>query len=136
MSNFTKLLLNIYTKHKKFSKLRTFIDKYDFSFLNKDEIENIINTCLELNQTEIALVLSRKTNNYSKALEIMILKNISNIDDIFDFLDSLPLYERIVSVYRHGSTLLKESTFKANKYITELTKDIIQYNKAVESKGD
>lgn len=76
MTNFTKLLLSIYTKHKKFKKLQQFVEHLNFKDYNltTEDVEGIVDVCLALDQEDIALMIAKKSNNKYKVLDILIVK--------------------------------------------------------------
>ena len=75
MSNYSKLLIHLYSKMKKITKLTNFIDKIDFSSLDKVEIDVIINICLDQNQEKIAFSIASKAKYCNRILEIFINSN-------------------------------------------------------------
>ena len=74
ITNFTKLLLSIYTKQKKFKKLEVFIENLNFVNYNitTNDVEELIEVCQSLDQINIALVLAKKTLNYNKVIDIYV----------------------------------------------------------------
>lgn len=70
MTNYSKLLINIYSKMKKITKLSNFLDKIDFKCLDKTEVENIINICMDQNHIKIALNIANSARLSHKILEI------------------------------------------------------------------
>jgi len=72
MVNYSKLLINIYSKMKKINKLNFFVDKIDFSLLEKSDVDNLINICLDQNHVKTALCIADKAKFTNRILEIFI----------------------------------------------------------------
>lgn len=72
MANYSKLLINIYSKLKKTSKLDMFIDKFDFTTLEQNDIDNLINVYLEQNQMKVALNIANKAKYSQRISEIFL----------------------------------------------------------------
>lgn len=72
MMNYSKLLINIYSKLKKVIKLNTFIEKINFDSLDSNDIELLISSCLEQNQEIIAFKIASKTKLTVNIISILI----------------------------------------------------------------
>jgi len=75
MGNYSKLLINIYSKLKKTAKLNQLVDSIDFSLLSKEEVNNIINICIEQNQLKTALEIASRARFANKIIDIFLENN-------------------------------------------------------------
>lgn len=71
ITSYTKLLLNLYVKQKNFQSLSSFIKNVSFENMNKKEIEDLIETCQELKEVDLALSIARRLKSHDKILDIL-----------------------------------------------------------------
>ena len=137
--NYTTLLLNCYIMQENFDKLKNFIEKKG-NFFSKEIMKSIINICLDTENINLAIQISKNFQLIEEYLRILIIK-LNKYEEVINILEDpeknefkITNQDKIDLYYNFSEYFLSKDIF-SEKYFS-LVSNFIENNITVLDKKD